>query len=247
MSQRTKTNLLVLLLVAAFAVALAACSPEQAAQTGPNATVPGGITVIGTGEAVGTPDQAQVQVGVETFAETVEAATGENEATVQGIMAALDELGIPAEDIQTVNFSLWPEQRYGENGPEGVIGYRVMNQVNVTIRDINEVGTVLAAVTEAGANSIHGVYFTVSDPAVLEAEARAAAIANAEERAASLAELSNVELGEVTVITEVIGQPQPFFGMGGGFDMAVSETAAPSVSPGQLTYTAQIQVTFALR
>ena len=244
MSHTNKTNILVLMLIALFAVAIAACSPAQA-QTIQNAPATGGITVIGTGEAVGTPDQAQVQVGVETFAETVEAATSENEATVQAIMAALDEMGIAPEDIQTVNFSLWPEQRYGENGPEGVVGYRVMNQVNVTIKDINKVGEVLAGVTEAGANSIHGVYFTVADPAGLEAEARAAAIANAEERAASLAELSNVELGEVVVITEVIGQPQPFYGMGGGFDMA--ESAVPSVSPGQLTYTAQVQVTYAIR
>ena len=57
----------------------------------------------------------------------------------------------------------------------GIAGYRVSNQVNVKIRDIALVGDVLAAVTEAGANSIYGVNFSVADPAALEAEARALA------------------------------------------------------------------------
>ena len=35
---------------------------------------------VGRGEAFGEPDQANVQVGVEIFAETVEEATNENQA-----------------------------------------------------------------------------------------------------------------------------------------------------------------------
>jgi len=64
--------------------------------------------------------------------------------------------------------------------------------INVTIRDINQIGEILAAVTEAGANNIYGVNFTVSDPAALEAEARAEAMADARSRAESLAKLSGV-------------------------------------------------------
>lgn len=238
-----------LLMLAAFAVACTGAA--QAGLTGASQTAAqplvatGGITVVGQGEAFGQPDQAEVQVGVEVFADTVAEATAENETTIQRIMDALEDEGIAAEDIQTTNYSLWAEQRYGDNGPEGIAGYRVTNQVNVTIRDIDQVSDVLAAVTEAGANSIYGVYFTVADPAALEAEARAQAMADARERAESLAELGGVELGAIQVISEVIGQPvQPFY----GGDRAVAmEAAGPSISPGQLSYHVQVQVTFGLQ
>ncbi len=118
--------------------------------------------------------------------------------------------------------------------------------MNVTIRDIDRVGDVLAAVTEAGANNIFGVYFSVSDPAALETEARAAAVADARERAASLAELGGVNLGDVQVISELIGQAAPFPRTLGGFDMAEA-AMAPSISPGQLSYNVQIQVTFGIK
>jgi uncharacterized protein YggE len=236
-----------LVVVVAMALFAVACTAEN----GPSGAAPvansnGGITVVGQGEAFGTPDHAQIQAGVETFAETVAAATSENEATIQAIMAALGEMGIPEEAIQTSNYSLWAEQIYGDRGPEGIAGYRVSNLVTVKIDDIDSVGNVIAAVTEAGANNIHGVSFSVADPAALEAEARESAIANARAKATSLADLSNVTLGEVVAISEVIGSPTPLpRGMGGA--VMESAAAAPSISPGELSVQVQVQVTFAIQ
>lgn len=206
---------------------------------------PGTITVVGQGQAVGEPDQAQVNVGVEIFAKKVEEATSENEAIVQAIMAALAEQNVKRQDIHTLNYGLWAEQIYGENGPEGISGYRVTNQVHITVRDIDTLGDVLAAVIDAGANSIHGITFTASDTEALAAEARKAAMADARQRANSLADLGNVELGEIQVISEMVGQPVfPFEGPRGG----VSDQAVPpSIAPGQLSYQVSIMVTFGLK
>jgi len=159
-------------------------------------------------------------------------------------MAALTAAGIADEDIQTTNYSLYAEQIYGDKGPEGIAGYRISNQVNVKIRDISRVGDVLGAVTEAGANAIYGVNFSVADPAALEAEARAQAMEDAAKRAASLAELGNVTLGDVKVISEVVGQPVMPLGMGGGGFAMEQAASAPGISPGQLSYQVQVQVTY---
>jgi uncharacterized protein YggE len=252
-------GLIALMILAAFVVACtgtpagsATLAPESAAAApaaqGSTPAIPGSITVVGQGEAFGRPDQAQAQIGVEIFAETVDAATSQNQATFDRIMNALVDQGIAEEDIQTSNYSVWAEQRYSETGvSEGISGYRVSNQVNVTIRDISKVSDVLAAAIDAGANSIYGVYFSVSDPAALEAEARAAAMADAAQRAASLAELGNVELGNITIISEVIGSPvQPLVrGLGGG--AAEEAASAPGISPGQLSFQVQVQVTYGLQ
>lgn len=233
-----------ILLLAALLLTVVACSPNAASPGAAQTAGEGGITVVGTGEAFGPPDTAEVQLGAETFAPTVAEATSQNEALVEAIMAALAEQGIESRDIRTSNYSLWAEQIYGERGPEGIAGYRVSNLVTVTIRDINAVGAVIGAVTEAGANNIHGISFRVADPAALEDEARAAAIANARARAESLAELSGVTLGEIVNISEVITQPGiPLVrGMGGAMDAA----AEASISAGELGYSVQVQVTFAI-
>lgn len=245
-SQKKTILFISLLLLALLTVA---CAP-YANQPGAAQVVDSqrSITVIGRGEAFGEPDQARVQIGVETFAESVAEATSGNEADVQAIMAALEGMEIAREDIQTSNYNLWAEQVYGERGPEGIAGYRVSNQVNVKIRDIEKVGQVIAAATEAGANNIHGVSFSVAEPGALEIEARQAAIDNARQKAGSLADLSGVELGEVVSVSEVIGQPGPVLERfaAGGAD-AVAETSVPSIAPGELSYTVQIQVTFAIQ
>ena len=244
-------NLIAVLFVALMSVTLAACNAAQAGGLAAPATQTGsvvnggGITVVGQGTAYGQPDQATVVVGVETFAATVAEASSQNQTTLDNVMAALTAAGIAAEDVQTTNYSLYAEQIYGEKGPEGIAGYRVSNQVNVKIRDIALVGDVLAAVTEAGANAIYGVNFSVADPAALEAEARALAMQDAAGRAASLAELGNVSLGEITVISEVVGTPiMPY---GGGYAMEQAASAAPSISPGQLSYQVQVQVTYGIQ
>jgi uncharacterized protein YggE len=192
------------ILVPAAVLNLAACVP-LAAQTAVTPTRPqGSISVIGRGESFGQPDEAIINVGVETFAAAVSEATAENEAVLQAILATLQQKGIAAEDIQTSNYSLFAEQIYGDKGPEGIAGYRVSNQVRVLLRNVGQVGEVLTAVTEAGANSIYGVTFSVADPAALEAEAREKAIADAHARAESLAQLSGVALGDIHTISEVL-------------------------------------------
>lgn len=241
---------LVLLVLASLVVGCAPTSVGssgnvEAAQLGQEAS----IRVTGFGEALGQPDEAQVTVGVETFSPKVNDATAENEATVAAILDSLEEAGIDAEDIQTSNYNLWAEQRYGENGPEGIAGYHVSNQVMVLIRDVGKVGDLLAAVIAAGANSIYGVQFSVADPAALEAEAREKALEDARQRVESLVQLSGLTLDSILAIEETVGQYPEFArgggdGLGGGVGGAVQ--ASSSISPGQLSYRSQVQVTFAV-
>lgn len=231
-----------------LALLLAACAPATTgASTETEVVQPerGSITVVGYGEALGQPDEAQVTVGVEIFAPKVNDATAENEAIIAAILGSLEEAGIASDDIQTHNYSLWAEQKYGDNGPEGIAGYRVSNQVMVVIRDIDKVGDVLAAVTAAGANNIYGVQFSVADPAALETEARELALEDARQRAESLAQLSGLTLGSIQAIDETMGQfPGIPLGMGGGGFGGGAAEASTSISPGQLSYQSQVRVTF---
>jgi uncharacterized protein YggE len=241
-------NGLVLLTLLALAALVAGCGPVNAGSPSvveaSEPTQEASIKVVGFGEALGQPDEAQVTVGVETFAPKVNDATAENEATIDAILEALEKAGTEADDIQTSNYSLWTEQKYGDNGPEGIAGYRVSNQVSVVIRDIDKVGDVLAAVTSAGANNIYGVQFSVADPAGLEAEAREKALENARQRAESLAQLSGLTLGDIRAIDEASSQFAAPLPMGGGGFGGGAADSSTSISPGRLSYQSQVQVTF---
>jgi hypothetical protein len=204
------------------------------------------VSVTGMGEASGAPDQAEVSAGVQILADTVLEATQENQSIVERIMAALEEQGIPEEEIQTSNYGIWAEQDYREPRQNRISGYRVSNIVSIRIDDVSKVGDVLAAVTNAGANSIHGIQFGVKDTAALEQQARKAAMEDARARAEALASLAGVQLGEVLSISTSYGAGPPGPMMARSFEMA-DAAAAPGISPGQQSVNVQVNVSFAIR
>lgn len=210
---------------------------------------PGTITVVGEGTVNIQPDIARANIGVEVIGDTVQEASAENKATIEAVLEALKAQGIEEKDIQTSGFSIYAE-RYGPEGPlpEEETRYRVSNNVMVTIRDLDTVGTVLDAAIEAGANNIYGVEFAVDDPSSVESDARADAIADAQAKAQELAELNGVGLGPVASISEIIG-------MGGGYYNSNFAQSAmyqmgggggTPISPGELKLTMQIQVSYVI-
>jgi hypothetical protein len=162
-------------------------------------------------------------------------------------MQALAKLNIESKDIQTADYGIWPEQRHdSRNSDEPVIsGYRVNNLLRINIKDVARLSTLLAAVTDAGANSIQGISFGVEDPSALEASARAAAMADARQKAEALAELAGVELGDVLQI-QLSGGGYPVPSMGSRFALEAA-APAPGISAGQLSVTVQVQVTYGIR
>ena len=202
-----------------------------------------GITVVGEGKAAGQPDIAHVTVGVETQGASLQTAVDENKAKMNGLLASLKRQGLAEKDIRTSNFSVYTERMTAPDGSgAGQLIYHVANQVEVTVRDVNQLGDILDKTVAAGANNIYGVTFNVEDTAKLEADARAKAVADAQARAADLAQLNGVQLGEVLSVSEVVGGAVPLYraaeGMGGG---------GTSVQPGELEVSVSLQITYAIK
>jgi len=247
MSKRVTISLLACLVLLALAVG---CAPSASSVEAPE-SIERSITVVGEGRASVSPDVAEANVGVEVLAPTVKEATEKAKERMTAIVAALQEAGIAEKDIQTSNYSIYferyPEIRaMVEAEPSEVEGnYRVSNMVRVKIRDLDEIGVVLDGVIQAGANNVYGVNFTVDDPSEVKSEARVKAIANAKTRAQELADLNGVNLGEVLQISEVIGGPFPTSGIPVPMAAEYRGGAGP-ISPGELEFSVQIQVTYAI-
>lgn len=202
------------------------------------------ITVVGEGKVKVEPDIARINIGVETLLPSVREATDANNKLVDGVLAALVEAGVAADDIQTSGFNVYAE-RFGPAGPlpENETNYRVSNTVNVVVRDLTKISDVLDAAINAGANNIYGIEFALDDTSAVESEARAAAVENARAKAEELAGLTSVTIGNVVAVSEVVGA-QPYFNAFRSSADAMGGGGGPSIQPGQLSLSLQLQVVY---
>ena len=200
------------------------------------------ITVIGTGEVKGTPDQATIQLGVQSQAQTSSAALADNNTKMEALLAKLKELGVADKDIQTSNFSISPT--YGDDG-QTVTGYQVNNSASVVIRNIATTGELLDSVVAAGSNSIYGISFGIGDTKMLQGQARNAAITDAKAQAQAMAQAAGGSVGQILSISETIGSvPQPFMVQS---EAMMADAKAVPDAQGEQAVSAQVQVTYDLR
>jgi uncharacterized protein YggE len=120
----------------------------------------------------------------------------------------------------------------------------VVIQLNVTVRDIDAVGEIMAIAVENGANSVNNIQFSIADQSELVAQARSMALADARDRAGQIADEIGVSIVAPVRIDEFgSGGPVPVaqsaYGIGGGG----LDTAFP-INTGSLSVSVNIGVTY---
>ena len=190
------------------------------------------------------PDLARIYIGVETRGEEAAPAAQENSAQTAQILDILDGFGIAPEDIQTSNFSIYTQENRDPDGNITQVTYIVQNTVNVTVRDLAQVGAVLDGVVQAGANSISGIQFDLADRSQVNERALQAAVLDAQTQAGILAGAAEVDLGQVLSISSYNSSPIV------PIERATLDFASPAdvpVSPGQIEITVDITMVFEIQ
>ena len=169
------------------------------------------ISLSASGAVKTTPDKVDISTGVTTEAKTAREALDQNTEAMAKVVEALKADGIDAKDIQTVNFSVGPvyEVSRRTSAPPEVVGYRVTNQVRITLHDIKKLGAILDKVVTLGSNQIDSIEFGVEEPEALKDEARKLALKNVTDNAKLYAEAAGVGLGQILSITEEESSYQP--------------------------------------
>jgi uncharacterized protein len=196
------------------------------------------ITVTGEGIVETTPDQATISLGVTTNAETAVAALAANSEAMAKMMEQLKAAGVAQADLQTSNLSLNPNwSNYSSSSSAEIDGYVATNMLNVRVRDLEALGTILDAAVSDGANTMNGITFGLSEPNPVMNEARTRAVADATSRATVLAMAAGATLGPIVSITEggTFPGPAPMFR---------AESTAVPIATGELAMTASVTVTF---
>lgn len=170
------------------------------------------MSVTGVGIAKARPDTARISIGVVSEGKTAREALDKNSAAMNRVIAELKKQQIEAKDIQTSDFSVRPKfQHFKDGRPPEIVGYRVVNSVNIVVRDLDGLGGILDQIVSHGSNQINGIQFTVDDSGAMEDEARRKAMADARHKAELYAGAGNARLGQVLTINEnlVSRPPQP--------------------------------------
>lgn len=224
------------------------------------------LSVSASGQADTRPDEAEFQAGVQNSAGSAEAASRETQQDIGQIVAALRELGIEEDDIQTSAVNV---QRIDWGDRRGQ--YQAYNTLTVRVRDIDQAGAAVTAATGVGANIVSGPDLRMSDPEAAANTAYANAYAAALSRAEAYAEAAGMEVSRVLYIRDAGGQqgnrwiagaqatamdaaarvapppvaPPPPVRTQQAMPEQASEVSA-TIMPGQTTSAVTVQVDFAL-
>jgi hypothetical protein len=158
-----------------------------------------------TGQAVATakPERAHIDVGVLTQEKQSQVAAAQNAKQLDAVLTALHKLLGADADIKTINYSMSPEYQYRSlGGKPAVSAYTALNVVRVTVDDLDKIGPVIDAATQAGANHVESVQFTVKDPQALRAQALREAATKARASADALASALNLKIVRVLSVDE---------------------------------------------
>ena len=137
------------------------------------------------------PDEASMTVGTQAKAPTATAAVAANKTKTEKLLATIRAAGIRERDIQTQGIQLQPDYRW-DNVPNGqgrqtLVGYIASNSVQIKTRNIDSLTSLLDALTTAGADTVYGPNFGISDPSPLRKEARVRAMARGKDEATEYA------------------------------------------------------------
>ncbi len=156
------------------------------ATAAPSTEIKPQLTVSGTGLVRVTPDTASINLGVSTQDTDVVQAVAASNLAAEAIISSVKNLGVAPEDVRTTYFNVSPQPMYDQTGmPTGQTTYWVNNTLVITLRQVDQLGALLQAAVDAGANSINGISFDLTDKSQAEEQARQAAMADAQQRAAS--------------------------------------------------------------
>lgn len=222
--------------------ALAASTQDR-----PVAMGPAQVVVSAWDEVEVAPDRARLQVTIETRGRAPQAASSENARAATAVLDALRRAGISGPRIRTQGLVVAPEYEYPrEGGRPTVVGYQARNVLSVDVHDLSQLGAALDAVVGAGATTVTGPEFYLSNPDSARRVALASAVRRARADATVMADAAGVSIGEVLELTTG-GQPEaPMFRMAEMSAARAGGIAETPVLPGLVRIRADVTLRLAV-
>ncbi|MCX6714821.1 MAG: SIMPL domain-containing protein [Candidatus Uhrbacteria bacterium] len=181
------------------------------------------IVIEGLGKANMSPDIAVMTFGISSTAKSVSDAQKQNTALMNTLIAKIKDVGIVDADLQTKDYSAYEKTEWNAQTQKSEsAGWIVSQSLDVKIRDVQKVSTIVEIGGQNGSTSISGPVFTIDDQTAYEATARQKALADARQKADSIAQSLGLKIDHVVSYNEYnesTGGPMPYLSakdVGGG-------------------------------
>lgn len=208
------------------------------------------IQVTAQGTVRVEPDIAYITLGVQSEAKTAESAQAANLEKMTGLYQALEKMGIEKKDYYTSQYNVSPVYSYADNTPR-VTGYTTVNTVEVTVRDLDKIGSLLDEAAKAGMNQAYSLQFDLENPDAAGLDAMKAALANADAKAKLMAQTTGAQIVRVLSVRDSgvsTSAPNNNYRYAAPMaEAAAMDTASVPVSSGTLEVTVQASITYEIK
>ena len=164
------------------------------------------IVTSGTASVDAVPDVATLAIEVNVAAKDAASAKKQADDRVAQYLSFLEQNGVAKKDISSANLRTQPDYDY-QNGKSILKGYRAVRSVEVTVRQLDKLNSLLDGALKAGLNEIRSL--GVAQPEKYKDEARKAAIDDAMHQAQQLAAGFKSKLGPVYSVRYHVSNYQP--------------------------------------
>jgi len=210
---------------------------------------PRAVSVSGNGEVAAEPDLAHITLGVEARRPTMAEARAEVTKTVDRVLALTRDLRIDPKLVNATRLQVQPEYSWNDKDRQRVLlGYVVSRQVQVELRDLEQLGPLLERAVDAGVNQVNDPVLDSSKRKSLEREAMAKAVEDARLNAETLAKAAGAKLGPVRMLNGASSSPPMPMYRRGPMVMADAAAAPPAETyqPGEMKFSAMVNAEYDL-
>jgi len=207
------------------------------------------VSVTGNGEVSAEPDMAYITLGVEARKPTMAEARAEVAKTVDRVLALTRDLRIDPKYVNATRLQVQPEYSWNEKDRKRLLlGYLVSRQVQVELRDLEQLGPLLERAVDAGVNQVGDPVLDSSRRKSLEREAMSKAVADARLNAETLAGAAGAKLGPVRTLNgSASAPPMPMYRQAVAMaDMAAAPPPEATYQPGEMKFSAMVSAEYDL-
>lgn len=202
------------------------------------------ISVAGEGKVKVVPDQATITATVETKGNNAKDVKKQNDQQMEAVLKIIKKMNLAPADYRTQRVSLNPVYDYEKKKTS----YNATQTVEILLRNLSQYDELMEGLVNQGINRIDNVVFQSSKLAQHQSEARKLAMKDAKLKAEDYVSVLGQKVGKAMTISDnsQIYQPQPIYAR--MKSMAMEDSSAPreTLAEGEITITANVNVSFIL-
>jgi hypothetical protein len=211
----------------------------------------GTISVTGTVSENYPPDTAEIVFAIENSAMTVAQAIQSNNLISEKVINRLKKQ-LKAEKgdaIKTTSYSLQPTYEYDQIARKNkFMGYRIINQITLKIKQITNAGKLIDSAVEEGANRVDNIIFSLSDSSDFCKPLLQEATKSAKSEADIVTQSLGAKIVGIKDVTSSCGteMQRPIYQLGMAQDEAMTAKSRVSVEAGAIILNGTVRVVFYL-